>query len=296
MTFIFINTKKKIIPLLFFFFSHTCVFSQETFQEEQFFNNLYSLKLSSSAHQLNQSTNKTEIQSIMLAKAYYFSFLADIEDNKNINDSAVFYSKAIIQKITKKNKVIDIDNFEIIAAQAVLLKFDLNEGNYLSAFINFLKTDEYLEYILKNSLKNDKFKFTSGLYYYYAWLSRKDYPALYPILMFYPSGNREKGLRYLSETAFSKNIFVRTESRYFLARIYRRDEKNFQEANKYFSMLLNDFPGNLSWRYEYAETLKYFGKSNEMLIQKSIFYDYLQNNKELNISQKNFLKKMIINL
>lgn len=295
---IFINIIYKYLFLVILFFSISVFecYSQNSFSEESFFNDLYSFNLNSAYKKLNGLDNKADFQSVMLAKAYYFSFLNDIESTKTNEDSSVFFSKNLTNIILKKNKLSGNEYFNIIAAQAVLFKFEINKGNYFSAFINFLKTDEYMEFILKNSEKNDKYKFVSGLYFYYAWLAKSDYPALYPILMFYPQGNRTKGLEILAVTSKSKNIFVRTQSRYFLARINRRDEKKYEESKKYFLLLIDEFPENILWRYEFAECLKYFGKFDEMEIQKKTCIQLITRNKQITVSQKKIISDKIKNL
>jgi hypothetical protein len=81
-----------------------------------------------------------------------------------------------------------------------------------------------------------------------------------------------------------------------LARINRRDEKKYEESKKYFLLLIDEFPENILWRYEFAECLKYFGKFDEMEIQKKTCIQLITRNKQLTVSQKKIISDKIKNL
>ncbi len=84
--------------------------------------------------------------------------------------------------------------------------------------------------------------FGDGLYNYYAtWISQT-YPLLRPVLMFFPKGNKEEGIKQMERSA-NDAFYTRTEARYFLLQIYsmeNRHDKAFELA-KYMN---EQFPDN----------------------------------------------------
>ena len=58
----------------------------------------------------------------------------------------------------------------------------------------------------------------TALYNYYAeWIS-ENYAILRPVLMFFPDGNKELGIKQL-KTVANNAFYTRTEAQYFLMRI-----------------------------------------------------------------------------
>jgi tetratricopeptide (TPR) repeat protein len=62
-------------------------------------------------------------------------------------------------------------------------------------------------------------------------------------MIFFPSGDKEKGIKQLHNTAM-KGKFARYEARYFLMTLYFNYEDNPYKAAEYAAMLTADFPDN----------------------------------------------------
>ncbi len=281
------------IHLMFFSLSINSIFAQGNDVNNTFFNEFYSFRFNSAYKICNLLKADSSLQTKYLLKSYYFSNISNFDKSELNIDSSRFFAKEVSSIISKKKELTDIDYFDVISSQAVILKVDFKKNNYLSAFVNFLKFDKYLEYLLENDDKTPEFKLTSGLYYYYIYLAQEDYPLLYPLLLFYPSGNKNRGLKLLTECSNSNNIFINTESSYYLARIYRRDEKSYIKSKYYFEKLLNSFPENLFWQYEYTEALKYFGKFDAFEKQLVVLAEKLNTNIEITKSQRLLFKNRI---
>ena len=82
-----------------------------------------------------------------------------------------------------------------------------------------------------------------GIYNYYADVIPNQYPMLKPLMIFFPDGNREKGIEQLTNTAL-KGKYAKYEARYFLMTLYYTYENNPYRADEFASMLINDFPNN----------------------------------------------------
>jgi tetratricopeptide (TPR) repeat protein len=82
-----------------------------------------------------------------------------------------------------------------------------------------------------------------GIYNYYADVIPMQYPVLKPLMIFFPEGNREKGIEQLTNTAL-KGKYAKYEARYFLMTLYYTYENNPYKADEFANMLVLDFPNN----------------------------------------------------
>ena len=82
-----------------------------------------------------------------------------------------------------------------------------------------------------------------GIYDYYASVIPDQYPLMKPLMIFFPSGDKEKGLRELKITA-ENGRYAKYEARYFLMTLYYNYENNPSRAYEYASMLNSEFPDN----------------------------------------------------
>ena len=82
-----------------------------------------------------------------------------------------------------------------------------------------------------------------GIYNYYASVIPNEYPMIKPLMIFFPDGDKEKGIQQLKNTALNGK-FAKYEARYFLMTLYYRYENNSMLADEYAKMLTDDFPDN----------------------------------------------------
>jgi len=82
-----------------------------------------------------------------------------------------------------------------------------------------------------------------GIYDYYASVIPDEYPLLKPLMIFFPSGDKEKGLKELKNTA-ENGKYAKYEARYFLMTLYYNYENNPFKAYEYASILSGEFPDN----------------------------------------------------
>lgn len=92
-----------------------------------------------------------------------------------------------------------------------------------------------------------------GIYHYYADVIPAKYPAVKPFMIFFPKGDRMKGLQELENVAWNGR-YARLESRYFMMTLNFQFEENMNETRRWGRILLNDFPNNPNFQ-------KYYGLS-----------------------------------
>ena len=82
-----------------------------------------------------------------------------------------------------------------------------------------------------------------GIYDYYASVIPDQYPLLKPLMIFFPSADKEKGIAELKSTA-ENGKYAKYEARYFLMTLYYSYENNPNKAYEYAEMLNGEFPDN----------------------------------------------------
>ncbi|MGA9120225.1 MAG: tetratricopeptide repeat protein [Bacteroidota bacterium] len=97
----------------------------------------------------------------------------------------------------------------------------------------------------------------TGMYNYFADVIPEEYPFVKPLLLFIPSGDRQKGLQEL-QLAAEKGKYASVETWYFLLQIYFSYEKNYQKALAIAQQLFSRFPENVIFQ-------RYLGRCETMV-------------------------------
>jgi tetratricopeptide (TPR) repeat protein len=82
-----------------------------------------------------------------------------------------------------------------------------------------------------------------GIYNYYASVIPNEFPLLKPLMIFFPKGDKEKGIEQLTNTAMNGK-YAKYEARYFLMTLYFSYENDVYRAGEFAKMLYTDFPDN----------------------------------------------------
>lgn len=111
----------------------------------------------------------------------------------------------------------------------------------------------YRAYALDSTNVDVQFGF--GIYNYYADVIPEKYPFLKPIMLLFPDGDKEKGLKQLKNAA-ENGKYTKIESKYFLMTLYYKFEDDNKTALKYAEDLIKQFPYNPSFHRYYARLLR----------------------------------------
>ncbi len=103
--------------------------------------------------------------------------------------------------------------------------------------------------------------FGDGMYNYYAQWIPENYPLLKPILMFFPKGNKQGGIKQLEKTA-NTAFYTRVEARYFLVQIYSM-ENQYDKAYDMSKYMWEQYPDNPFFERYYARSAFVRGRINE---------------------------------
>lgn len=119
--------------------------------------------------------------------------------------------------------------------------------------------------------KNMDVQLGFGIYNYYADVIPSEFPLIKPLMIFFPNGDKQKGIEQLKNTAFNGK-FAKYEARYFLMTLYYRYENDPVLADQYAKLLVSDFPDNPvfeKWRGRISV------RSGNTTLADSIFNDVL---------------------
>jgi tetratricopeptide (TPR) repeat protein len=121
---------------------------------------------------------------------------------------------------------------------------------------------KYLEICKNKEDFSPELLFGDALYNYYAEWVPENYPILKPVLMFFPSGDKELGMKQL-RTVATNAFYTRTEAQYFLMRILYEENEDRNEALHISEYLATTFPDNAYFQRYYALMLYGRGRYNE---------------------------------
>jgi tetratricopeptide (TPR) repeat protein len=117
--------------------------------------------------------------------------------------------------------------------------------------------------------KNEDVKLGFGIYNYYAEAIPEKYPFIKPAMIFFPSGDKKKGIEQLT-TAANKSKYAAIESKFFLLTLYYQFEEDFNKAMEYAEDLTALFPDNPIFQKYYG---RIFIKKNDYEKASNVFGD-----------------------
>ncbi len=121
----------------------------------------------------------------------------------------------------------------------------------------------YLEECKEKNYLSPELLFGDALYNYFSVWVRENYPALKPILWFFPKGDKALGLQQLKEVSFNA-FYTRTEAMVWLMRIWNSYENKNEQAHQLAEYLHQTYPDNPYFHRYYARMLYARGLYTEM--------------------------------
>ncbi len=236
-----------------------------------------------------KKTSPNDVKTKLAFANYYlvmFETTGELEKYNILCNKEAGYVNTVL---SKKKDLSPDDVFDMISAKAILLKIQFRQKKIIKA-VNGLRTiTKYFEYATEHE-EHLKMKLISAMYNYYIEKAKDDYPAAYPILLFFPEGDKARGLRMLKECTKEKDKTVQVRSHLYLANIYRRDEKNFEQSEYWFKQLMSKYPSNVFWLSDYILMLREYEKHEKAEIQKNKLLQILQESNQLTEEQIEYLK------
>jgi tetratricopeptide (TPR) repeat protein len=123
---------------------------------------------------------------------------------------------------------------------------------------------------------NDDVLLGIGIYNYYAEIVPEQYPFVKPLMIFFPKGDKNKGIRQLRQ-ASEQAAYANVEATYFLMQLFQNYEKQYGEALQFALKLHKRYPDNVLFHKYVGRGYAAIGNWPQM---KTIFSDISERVKE----------------
>lgn len=203
-----------------------------------------------------------------------------------------------VNSINEAEKIIQIgknsgytnDNLrDLIICNAFKSRFSLLNKNYLSAVQDLKNCIDYLKTSFGKEEEYPDFLLTSGLYNYFSDYACEQYAFARMVFKIYPRGNKHKGLLMLAQATQKPDIFLKTESHYFLMKIYFDLEKDYVKAKISCRALLNLYPENHIYQLYWINIQKQLNQLDDYKLKVDKYVFSVNSNNSLNEAQKQHL-------
>ncbi len=131
---------------------------------------------------------------------------------------------------------------------------DEDRKEWRKAAVSGKRALDYLEECKKMNYLSPELLFGDALYNYFSVWVPENYPALKPILWFFPKGDKELGLKQLKEVSYNA-FYTRTEAMVWLMRIWNSYENQNEQALQLSDYLYHTYPDNPYFHRYYARML-----------------------------------------
>jgi hypothetical protein len=175
----------------------------------------------------------------------WWKILIDLSDDTH--DAAFF--AAMDEVIERSDRLLkrDPNHFDAMFFKGAALGFRgrlrSNRGDWWQSARDGMRAMDYVLGVAKKDPKNPDFAFGKGIYDYYADAVPERYPFVKPVMVFFPDGDKARGIQELERTA-KEGRFIQTEAVYFLLQIYYLFEQDYDKSVEYVTWLREHYPDN----------------------------------------------------
>lgn len=210
----------------------------------------------------------------LLALNTWWEILIDLSDESHDDE----FFAAMDEVIERSDRMLkrDSKNFDAMFFKGAALGFRgrlrSNRGDWFRSAKDGLRAMDYVLGIAKRDPTNADYAFGEGIYDYYAAAIPQKYPYVKPVMIFFPNGDKERGIRKLERTA-NHGTFIQTEAAYFLLQIYYLFERDYEKSRYYATWLRERHPKNAFFHTFEGRVYAKWGQWSKV---ESVFSDVLE--------------------
>lgn len=210
----------------------------------------------------------------LLALNTWWKILLDLQDESHDDE---FYAamEEVIQRSDRLLRV-DANNFDAMFFKGAALGFRgrlrSNRGDWFQSARDGIRAMDYVLGVANRAPQNADYAFGKGIYDYYAAAIPDAYPYVKPVMIFFPDGDRRRGIRHLERTV-RDGRFIQTEAAYFLLQIYYLFENDFDKSVYYATWLRRKHPQN---SFFHAFEGRVYAKWGQWDRSRTVFEDVLK--------------------
>jgi len=161
-------------------------------------------------------------------------------------------------------------NYFLMMINGLLAQQEAEGGDFMQSVGYGKKSYSYMKKGFGEEKNYTDFHFSSGLFKYYAVQYPETHPIAKPFMVFFPGGDKQKGIWHFQQAA-QYSQFSKVESKIYLAIIYSKYEQNFMQYLNYSQQLINQYPQNPFFWTRYCEALILVGRYAEAEIYLAKF-------------------------
>jgi len=247
-------------------------FSQNLKEEKlviNFFESLYQYNFKKSITELDLIKEKLgdKPEVYLSISNYYWWLMMTGKDSKLYSRPFEEANMVIINRYRKyqPNQLSPDELFAIIHGYAYQTRYALYKKKYFKGLSNLKQIMPYLEEVLENPEKNEKYSLLAGLYNYLAAVAIEEKPMFKPFFRLAPACDRKYGYQLLNSAAQSAHPLVSNEAKYFLMKINLEISKNYFEAMKWNRILVENFSENILYRYYLMQSFAKLNRNADMM-------------------------------
>ncbi len=180
-------------------------------------------------------------------------------------------------------------NYFLMMIYGLLAQHEAESGDFMQSVGYGKKSYAHMKKGFGEEKNYADFHFSSGLFKYYAVQYPETHPIAKPFMLFFPGGDKQKGLWHFQQAA-QHSQFSKVESKIYLAIIYSKYEQNYMQFLNYAQQLIGQYPKNPFFWTRYCEALILVGRYAEAEMHLSKFQSRPEN---LYQSAQNLFKGMI---
>ncbi len=181
-----------------------------------------------------------------IAMVDWWRILMDI-DNESLDDRFIAKLDVVIDKC---DSILDVNPDDVTAlffkggSLGFRGRLRANRGSWVKAANDGRLALPIVQRAYKIAPENFDILLGIGIYNYYAEAIPEQYPIVKPLMIFFPNGDKKKGVEQLTLAAANAK-YAATEAGYFLLQLNYTHEKQFDQALAISQKLFAQFPNNV---------------------------------------------------
>lgn len=229
---------------------------------------------------------------LLQSNYYWWKIISGENGDDNFTKCNTSLDKALsLIPLKTKKQLNNEELFHVITIYAFKARLEIIHKNHVQV-VNYLnKIMNHLTYTFDKEESYPSFYLTSGLYNFFCEYSKEEYPFITPLMIVFPEGNKNKGLKQLVKTQQSSSI-LSNEAAYFLMKIYCEANIDFEKSLYYISFLTDRFPDNLFFQYYLFKAYLINDFDNEAEKQLTNIINLSNKNNEISLLQKHYYLKL----
>lgn len=230
-------------------------------------NDMYNFKFAKAEQQfrwLKQKYNTHPLPYFLLGLSEWWKIVPNVDDIQYDKkflaymDTSIYYAERMFEMDEEDPEAA----FFLAAAYAFQGRLFSERRDWGRATVAGKNSLNFLEICKGKEDFSPELLFGDALYNYYAEWVPENYPILKPVLMFFPEGDKDLGVKQLKNVA-NNAFYTRTEAQFFLMRILTAEGSDPGEAYRISEYLHYTFPDNPYFHRYYARQLYSRGKQQE---------------------------------